>query len=152
MSNHYAVELTLLLYHEGEWVRRFTYYNHGKEPPFGGVRSGESVDPVVMAVWEFENSVKAVGSWIGHVVSVCKSIKPVPSDGTPDMPVEYSVDPMGDILVYTLEMESMKVTITYDIDEKTVTFASKDAFDISWRGFLFHHETVQDFLEQVKGA
>ena len=148
--NHYAIELSLMLYHGDEWIRKFTYYNHGKEPPYGGVRSEGSPDPVVLDMEEFENTTEAVESWKRHVINVVKSIKPIPGNAVPDAPVEYKVDPTDDEITYYLSMDSMEMTITYDRSDKTITFAPRDAFDVSWQGFLFHHETITDFLKEIK--
>ena len=150
MSNHYAIELSLILYHEDKWVRSMTYYNHGEEPPFGGVKSGGATDPLELTLEEFEDNVKAVESWKGHVISVVKAIKPVPKVGAPEIPFEYRVDFVDDTIVYKLVMESLEMTVTFDKSAKTVTFSPRSAFDVSWRGFLFHQDTMIDFLEEIK--
>ena len=152
MADHYAIELTLMLYHHdnAHWTRQFTYYNHGEEPPFGGVRSEPTTDPIVLSIEGFENNIKAVESWRRHVINVVKTIKPVPNGGIPDMPMEYKIETVNGTLIYQLHMESMEMNITYDKSAKTVTFAPRDAFDVSWRGFLFHQETMLDFLEEIK--
>ena len=151
MSDHYAIELTLMLYHEGYWIRSFTYYNHGECPPFGGVRSDATVDPVVLDMQDFENNVNAIESWKRHVISVVKTIKPVPKEGRPELPLEYNVESVDDTIVYRFSMESMEMTVTYDKSAKTITFAPRDAFDVSWEGFLFHQETMLHFLAEIKG-
>lgn len=157
MAKHYAIELSLMLYHEEQWVRGMTYYNHGETPPFGGVRSDETTEPLVLELEEFESNVLAVEDWRRHVVNVVRSISPIPKDGMPEMPLEYSVDFIAgvdeepDLIVYRLVMASMEIVATYDKSAKTVTFDPRSNFDVSWRGFLFHQDTMIDFLEEIKG-
>lgn len=149
MANpHYAIELSLMLYHKGEWARGFTYYNHGDKPPFGGVRSDETTEPLVLSLEEFENNVHAVEAWRRHVVNVVKSTNPVPKEGKPEIPLEYRIDP--NTLEYQLVMASLEVVAVYDKDAETVTFAPRSAFDVTWQGFLYHQNTMLDFLDKIK--
>jgi len=151
MANYnYAIEISVMLYHDGEWVRTFTYYNHGETPPYGGVKSDATTSPVVMTVAEFENNVRAIEAWKKHVVRVVSSTKPIPDDGVPDTPVEYKVEIVSGELRYHLNMASIDMDVAYHLTNKTVTFATRSALDVSWRGFLFHQETMLDFLTQIK--
>ncbi len=150
MSNHYAMEMSLVLYHEGEWAVSFTYYNHGAEPPYGGVRSVELLLPHVITLTELKENIFAIDKFIDHVVNVVKTIKPVPKNPVPDRPLEYSVELVGDELKYKIEMESMLVAATYDKTTEEITFAPRDAYDVSWQGFLFFCETIKDFQTEIE--
>lgn len=148
---NYAIELTLMLYQNGEWVSGFTYYNHGECPPFGGVKSDARGSPLVLDVEEFENNIMAIEDWKRKVINVVSSMSAIPKEGVPDTPVEYKVEYVGDEIRYKLDMASIELYATYDISDKTVTFAVRNALDVSWRGFLFHQETMLDFLTEIKG-
>ncbi len=150
MSKHYAIELVLMLYQGGQWVRTMTYYNHGEEPPYGGVKSNLTSGPLVLSVQGFEDNVKAVESWRRNVVSVCKTISPILNTGLPDGATEYKITPSGSDLTYDIVMDSLDMEVAYDHSARTVTFAARTAYDVAWRGFLFHQETMLDFLESVK--
>lgn len=151
MANYnYAMEMSILLYHEGEWISTFTYYNHGETPPFGGVKSSARSSPVVMTVEEFENNVRSIEAWKKLVVRAVSSIAPIPVDGVPDTPVEYKVEIVSGELRYHLNMASIDMDVAYHLTNKTVTFATRSALDVSWKGFLFHQETMLDFLTQIK--
>lgn len=151
MPAHYAIELTLMLYQEDEWISSFTYYNHGECPPNGGVKADARTSPVVLTLEEFENNVLSVDAWLRSVVSCVKAINPISRDGVPDTPVEYKVEIVSGELKYHLNMVSIDMDIAYHIANKTITFATRGALNVSWKGFLFHQETMKDFLTEIKG-
>jgi len=147
----YAIEMSILLFHAEEWISTFTYYNHGECPPDGGVKSDARGSPVVMDIEEFENNVWSIEAWKRLVVRAVSSTNPIPEDGIPDTPIEYKVETVSGELRYHLNMASIDMDIAYHLTNKTVTFATRSALDVSWRGFLFHQETMLDFLTQIKG-
>ena len=148
MAN-YALEISVMLYQDDAWVTGFTYYNHGECPPCGGVKSGARSSPLVLSLEEFANNVAAIETWRKQVVKMVKVISPIPSDGVPDCPVEYKVEYVSGEIRYHLNMESIDMDVAYHIANKTVTFAARGALDVSWRGFLFHQETMVDFLTEI---
>ncbi len=153
MSSSYAIELSLMLYQDGEsgqWVRSFTYYNHGLEPPYGGVKSDETTVPIVMSIDDLRANIKSIESFIKHIINVVKTIKPVPKNAIPDSPLELSVTPQENTLDYVIEMESMQLTVIYDKATKEITFKPRSSYDVSWQGFLFYHETMEDFLAEIE--
>lgn len=150
MSSHYAIQLSLMLSHSGDWVTSCTYYNHGLEPPYGGVKSEETLLPTIVRLEKFGEDVVAIGAFITHVINVVKTTKAVPTDPVPDEPLEYSLELVGDEFRYNIEMESLALSVIYDKTTGRITFAPRDAYDISWQGFLFFNETLKDFLTEIK--
>ena len=150
MSRHNdAIELTLVLYHEGEWTKRYTYYNHDESEPYGGVKSDAIVSPLVLDMGEFREYVNALAAWKTHVVHVVTNVNPIPKDAVPDMPVEYKVEIVGSETRYQMNMASIDMNITYDSSTGNITFSTRSAIDVSWRGFLFYIETVVDLLTEI---
>lgn len=150
MSNHYAIELSLMLYQEDQWMRSFTYYNHGEEPPYGGVRADEALSPFAMSIGELRENIKSIDSFIRTVIDAVKAIKPIPKNPIPDRPLEYGVSGYDDTIEYHIEMETLQLTVVYDKTTKEITFNSRPAYDVSWQGFLFYHETIRDFLVEIE--
>jgi len=152
MSNHYAIELSLMLYQADQWKVAFTYYNHGLEPPHGGVRSEEMTEPFAMSVDDLKKNIDSVDAFIRIVISAVKDIKPIPKNPIPDSPLEYNVIPGANSIGYDIEMESMQLEVVYDKATKDITFAPRPSYDVSWQGFLFFHETIRDFLAEIERA
>lgn len=152
MSNHYAIELSLMLYQEDQWMRSFTYYNHGVEPPFGGIRSDETELPFTMSIGDLKENIISVDAFIRTVIDAVKIIKPIPKNPIPDRPLEYKVSGYDDTIEYNIEMETLQLTVVYDKTTKEITFAPRPAYDVSWQGFLFYNETIRDFLSEIERA
>ena len=150
MSNHYAIEMSMMLYQKDEWKVAFTYYNHGEEPPYGGIKSDEMPEDFVMSLDKFEANIIAVDEFLQKVRGAVKSIKPIPFNPVPDCPLEYGLEPKAGSIDYNIEMESMQLTVIYDKTTKKITFSSRPAYDISWQGFLFFQETIKDLLAEIE--
>ena len=148
MSNHYAIEMSMMLYQGDAWKVAFTYYNHGLEPPYGGIKSGALSEDFVMTLDEFKENVKIVDEFLHKVISVVKSIKPIPYDAVPDAPLEYDIAHNGASINYSMIMESMDLDVVYS--GGNVTFKARDAYDVSWRGFVFFQETMEAFLAEIE--
>ncbi len=153
MPNHnYAIELTLVLYHDDAWVKKYTYYNHGESAPYGSVKSDAIGSPLVLDMADFTGYVNALAAWENHVIHVVKPINAIPKDAVPDTPVEYKVEIVGTETRYQMTMDTIDMNITYDSSTGNITFSTRSAIDVSWRGFLFYIDTVEDFLTEITGG
>ncbi|KKL79411.1 hypothetical protein LCGC14_2015120 [marine sediment metagenome] len=146
---NYAIELSLMLYHNNHPVRTFTFYNHGAEPPYGGVRADAVIAPLVMTMEGMKNADAAVDAWIRNVIDVAKLTTPVTKSCLPDLPYENKIDDTDGIVEYNMEMETLSVSISYEKSTFQFTFAARGDFDISWRAFMFYRSTIKGFIQRV---
>ena len=146
LPTEYGIELKLLLPSDGDWEGIYTYYNHGLEPPLGGVRS-DAVDEAAWTVEQVERLLSSTAIWVRYVIEITKN----PKDHNPDLPLEYSLKPEdnGDLLL-AVKMETLESTIRWDKVAGKIIFSARDAFDLSWEGFLYYKIILEDFVAKIK--
>ena len=140
-------EFSLFLRRNAKWVRVFTYYNCGEEPPHGGVRSEEAVNQVEWTVGEFERLGVAIDGWVRDIRGMVK----IPDNHLPDLPLDYKIESDEDGVHYKITMETLDSEVNWSPDTKKIVFEPRDAFDISWAAFLFYHKTMNALLEKIRG-
>jgi len=146
LPTDYGIEIKLLLKSDGGWGGFYTYYNHGLEPPLGGVRS-DAADEAIWKVEKAESLLHSTDIWIRYITDNLK----IPKNHNPDLPLEYSlsVEDNGDLLL-ELKMETLESTIRWDKATGNITFNARDAFDLSWDGFLYYKTILEDFVAKIK--
>lgn len=146
LPSDYGIEIKLLLQSDGGWEGVYTYYNHGLEPPHGGVRS-EAADATTWKVGKLEGLLHSTDIWIRAIAGFIK----LPKDHNPDLPLEYSLKPQenGDLLL-AVKMETLESTMRWDKATGNVIFNARDAFDLSWEGFLYYKIILEDFVAKIK--
>lgn len=145
----FGIELSMLVEPDGAWQHVYTYYNHGLEPPYGGVKSEETGGDLVVSVGMFDKIMRWTEEWIGYVRGIVKN----PSTYSPDLPLEYSLDIQdnGDVvLALNITMETLDSYFSWSKDTGMVTFKARQAFDLSWEGFLFYWKAMNDFSAKIK--
>lgn len=142
----YGIEICLLLDSGPGWGCVYIYYNHGLEPPYGGVRS-EAADAAEWTVDQFEGLLDATDEWIKYI----RGIFSVPVGNDPDLPlnVKLKVRPDGDVLL-DIEMESLNSRMKWEKSTGLVEFDARDAYDLSWKGFLYYMKAMRDFVAKIK--
>jgi len=146
LPTDYGIEICLLLNSEPDWNCVYIYYNHGLEPPLGGVKS-EVADETVWTVEQFEGLLDATDIWVNNIVRVME----IPRKHNPDMPlnVKLKVQPDGDVLL-DIEMESLDSRMKWEKDTNNIEFNARPAYDISWEGFLYYMTVMRDFIKKIR--
>lgn len=147
LPTDYGIEIKLLLRSDGGWGGVYTYYNHGLEPPLGGVKSDAS-DEATWTVEQCEALLHSTDLWIRYVREIMK----IAVKHNPDIPLEYSLKPQGNgDLLLEVKMETLESTMLWEKAAGKIIFSARDAFDLSWEGFLYYKIILEDFMAKVKG-
>lgn len=146
LPTDYGIEIKLLLQSGGGWRGVYVYYNHGLEPPHGGVR-GEAAGATTWKIEKLEGLLNSTDIWIKSIAGFIK----LPKNHNPDLPLEYSlsVEDNGDLLL-AVKMETLESTMRWDKVAGNIIFAARDAFDLSWEGFLYYKIILDDFMAKIK--
>jgi len=145
----FGIDLTMLICPSSEWTSIYTYYNHGLEPPHGGVSSDETATDLVMTVGWFNRIMGWTDDFIGFIGKMCDC----PSKHDPDLPLEYKLEidgnGAGDVIL-NITMETLDAVFIWSKATGLITFSPRDAFDLSWAGFLFYVKCLKDFSVKIK--
>lgn len=146
LPTEYGLDISLMLKPNADWVCVYTYYNHGLEPPHGGVKS-DAVSETTWKVEKLEALLHSTDIWIRAIAGFYK----LPKNHNPDLPLEYSLKPEenGDLLL-AVKMETLESTMRWDKANGNIIFAARDAFDLSWEGFLYYKIILEDFVAKIK--
>lgn len=161
LESGFGIELTMLIRANAEWHHVYTYYNHGLEPPYGGVRSEETGEDLVVKVEMFDKIMGWTNDWIRFIKGITKN----PITHNPDLPLEYRlyfagendvvmdnediVIGEGDV-VLRVTMETLDSEFIWSKDTGMVNFKARPAYDLSWEGYLFYVKCMEDFSDKVK--
>lgn len=143
----FGIQVTLVLPVAGNWEHLYTYYNHGAEPPFGGVRSDEVVEEAEWAMPQLDRATQHTETWIKQV----RGLLNLPMIHDPDLPLTYDlkVGISGNVTI-DLKMETLDMGIEWEKADNIVVFRPRPAFDLSWAGFLFYNKAIGDFINKIK--
>lgn len=145
----FGIELKALTCPSSVWIPLYTYYNHGLEPPHGGVKSCETTIDHEMSVDWFDRITEWTEYWVGIIAYATGNH----TYHDPDLPLEYklSIDGngAGDV-VLDIVMETLDAQIVWTKATGLIIFKSREAFDLSWGGFLFYLKALEDFSTKVK--
>lgn len=150
----FGIDLTMLICPSSEWTAMYTYYNHGLEPPYGGVRSDETSLDLEMTVGWFDRTLGWTDDWVGYISMITGNH--VKHD--PDLPLEYRLRVLeqdeppyneGDV-VLNITSESLDAEFAWIKASGLIVFKARDAFDLSWAGYLFYMKVLKDFSAKVK--
>jgi len=146
LPTEYGIEIKLLLRSDGGWGGVYTFYNHGLEPPLGGVRSDAGSGSTI-TVEQFDRLLSSTDLWIRHVIGITKN----PKEHNPDLPLEHKleVEVNGDLRL-KITMETLDSEMLWEKATGKITFSARDAFDLSWEGFLYYKIVLEDFVAKVK--
>ncbi len=145
----FGIELTMLVQINADWHQVYVYYNHGLEPPYGGVRSEETGEDIEITVDHFDKIMGWTNVWIGFIRGIVKS----PLEYNPDLPLDYKIwiQSNGDVvLAMDIAMETLDSYFRWSKDTGLITLRARDAFDLSWETFLFYLKTMEDFSAKIK--
>ncbi len=149
LEEGFGVELTLLIPFTGVWGNLYTYYNHGLESPHGGVISAETGADVEFEAGQFDNVLRYIDKWITYVSCIAE----IPTKHNPDLPLEYKLEidgnGLGDVIM-NIVMETLNAGFIWVKDSGLIIFKARDAFDLSWEGFLFYVKCLEDFSSKIK--
>lgn len=147
----FGIELNLLIPYGGDWSQMYTYYNHGLEPPYGGVRSSATPGDAEWEVDQFDNILRYTNKWIGYISAITGN----PIIHNPDLPLSYNLGVVDGGVVMNVEMETLNSEFSWNSPgggqaPGTVIFKARPAYDLSWEGFLFYVKAMQDFASKIK--
>ena len=145
---HY--ELSLVLSDSDDYNTILTYYDGGAEPPYGGVRAPELPEDVDFTINQASFLVKATHEWINRVVEIMKPGTTMIRCASPDLDMETRMWLDGDDLKLRLISETLDSEFVYISADSKIIMKARDAFDLSWCGLLYYHETLEIFLRKVK--
>jgi len=146
LPTDYGIEMKLLLKSDGGWGGVYTYYNHGLEPPWGGVRS-EAADEAEGTVDQFESLLNAADLWINYI----RKLFDHPLKHNPDLPLTYKLKIQDDgDLKLKIEMETLDSEMLWNKATGNIEFHARPAYDLSWEGFLYYKIILEDFLAKIK--
>ncbi len=150
----FGIELNLLIPFGGTWVQMYTYYNHGLEPPYGGVRSAETTADYEFETAQFDNILRYTDKWIAYIAAITGN----PIIHNPDLPLEYKLEVVGGEVVLNLAMETLVAEFAWSrpggggggSHPGTVIFKVRPAYDLSWEGYLYYGQCLKDFASKIK--
>jgi hypothetical protein len=149
LESGFGIELNLLLPFNAGWSQIYTYYNHGLEPPDGGIKSNEFTEDAEFEVEDFDNLLRYTDKWVAYISAITGNIIAY----NPDLPLEYkaNLQENGDLVMNTsIEMETLDSMIIWSKNTGKITLKARDAFDLSWSGFLFYAKCLKDFSAKIK--
>lgn len=145
----FGIDFTMLVSPSSEWTSMYTYYNHGLEPPHGGVKSDETGADLKMNIGWFDRVMGWTDDFIGFIGGMCDC----PDKHDPDLPLEYKLEidgnGVGDVIL-NITMETLDAEFIWEKSTGLIIFKARDAFDLSWAGFLFYMKALKDFSSKIK--
>jgi len=152
MSFHIAhYELSLVLSDGDEYNAIATYYDGGAEPPYGGVKALALPQDADFTIEQATFLLNAVDGWIDRVIEIMKPGVSMTRCASPDLDMETKMWMDGDDLKLIIGTETLDAEFIYnpnDLDR--IIMKARDAFDLSWCGFLYYHETLRRYLKKIK--
>ncbi len=157
----FGINLEMLISPSSDWQTIYIYYNHGLEPPHGGVRSEATTEDLEMNVGWFDRVMGWTDDWIGMIAGITDNH--IHHD--PDLPLNYNLRALeadeGDLdegdIVFDITMETLNAEFVWtkahgqgEGSPKVIIFKPRPAFDLSWAGFLFYVTCLKDFSAKVK--
>ncbi len=107
-----------------------------------------------MKTERFDKIIGWTNEWVRFIRGMTKN----PIVHNPDLPLEYKLRVLdedegelneGDV-VLNLVMETLDAAFIWSKNTGMVTFKARDAYDLSWEGFLFYGKCLEDFASKVK--
>lgn len=144
-------ELSLILSDNDDFNTIVTYYNGGAEPPYGGVKAPELTEDSDFTIEQAEFLLKAVDDWVDRVIEIMRPGTKMTRCSSPDLDMETKMWMDGDELKLKIASETLDANFVYDTaGQDRIVMKARPAFDLSWCGFLYYHETLKRYLKKIK--
>ncbi len=143
-------ELSLVLSDNDDFNTVVTYYNGGAEPPYGGVKALEQLEDSDLTIEQASFLLDSVDGWVNRVIEIMRPGTKMTKCASPDLDMKTKMWMDGDELKLKIASETLDANFVYDPTDRTIVMKARPAFDLSWCGFLYYHETLKRYLCKIK--